>query len=166
MDMIMPLMTGFEAVQRLRQMPEFQQTSIIGASASVFQEDQHQVQMAGCNAFLAKPIEVNRLLDMLAEQLQIEWVYEEKVVVEEPQLDLALTPDGQMLTLPPAETLHSLYDLAALGDLLAVEERALALAQADPRYNLFAQQLCERVSDFQVEKVTTFLAQYLGEAPQ
>jgi PAS domain S-box-containing protein len=161
MDMIMPGMTGFEAVQKLRERPEFQKTIIIGASASVFEEDRQKVRMAGCDTFLAKPIEVNRLLEMLAEQLELEWVYDDKAVAEEIPAPLSPIEDGRPLTLPPAATLQSLYDLAVLGDLLAVEEQAVALAQAEQSYNPFAQQLCAQVSTFQVEKVTTFIAQYL-----
>ncbi|RKZ84675.1 MAG: hypothetical protein DRR16_14055 [Candidatus Parabeggiatoa sp. nov. 3] len=55
MDLVMPVMTGFEAVQILRQMPEFKNTPIIANSASVFEAAQEKSRIAGCNAFLPNP---------------------------------------------------------------------------------------------------------------
>ncbi|MDM8532129.1 response regulator [Anaerolineales bacterium HSG25] len=61
MDMIMPIMTGFEATQIIRETPSLQKTVIIGASASAFEKDKERVRLAGCDAFLAKPLRTTEL---------------------------------------------------------------------------------------------------------
>ncbi|MDJ0573090.1 MAG: AAA family ATPase, partial [Pleurocapsa sp. MO_192.B19] len=80
-DLVMPVKTGFEAAQEIRQIPEIKNTPIIAISASVLEVDRHQSQLAGCDAFLPKPIDEPKLLSLLQEYLQLDWIYQE---VDEP----------------------------------------------------------------------------------
>jgi CheY-like chemotaxis protein len=55
MDLVMPVMNGFEAVEIIRK--DFKDLPIIAISANVFEADKQKSLQAGCNAFLPKPIE-------------------------------------------------------------------------------------------------------------
>lgn len=57
-DLVMPVMDGFEAVRQIRKLPEFKHTIAIGTSASVYEAEKQESLAAGCNAFLSKPIRV------------------------------------------------------------------------------------------------------------
>jgi len=78
LDMLMPVMDGFEATKRLRQLPNLKDVVIIATSASVFAYDQQQCLAAGCDAFVSKPVQAKELLEKLGQHLDLEWVYQEK----------------------------------------------------------------------------------------
>jgi CheY-like chemotaxis protein len=76
MDLVMPVMDGFEATRQLRKLPLFQDTVIIAVSASVFGQDQQTSIHVGCNAFLSKPVQYRQLLQTIEQFLAIEWRYD------------------------------------------------------------------------------------------
>lgn len=65
MDMSLPGMTGWEAVSKLRKMPDFAQTPIVAVTAHVSQADQERARAIGCNEHLGKPFDVMDVLDMV-----------------------------------------------------------------------------------------------------
>lgn len=75
MDLVMPVMTGFEAIQMIRKTPALKDVPIIAVSASTFDSDQERSRLAGCNAFLSKPIDIERLFALLQTYLEVEWIY-------------------------------------------------------------------------------------------
>jgi len=158
MDMIMPGVTGFEAVQRLRAIPEFAQTPIFGASASVFAEDQQKIRLAGCDAFLEKPVVLSKLRALLETHLKVSWVYADEV---ETQPEKVAPAEEATLTPPPQETLRALYEWAMMGDMVVVEEESARLAQTSPEYAAFARRLHQLATEFQEEAAIALIAQYL-----
>lgn len=156
MDMVMPEMTGFEATQIIRQTPELSHTVIIAISASVMELDRYQSKLAGCDVFLSKPVDVNRLLDELGHHLGLEWVYAQPVAP-------AAAPAVELAT-PPIEELRALHDLASLGDLQSVWQRAEALAQADARYKAFSERIIQLARHFDEKGLLTLLEQGMGNA--
>ena len=153
MDRQMPTMDGLSAVRQLRQMPQLQGLPIIGVSASVSAEDQAQSRAAGYNAFLPKPIHWPRLAAMLAEYLDIEWIYEEKETA--PAVPTTLTP-------PPAEEMEILHQLALIGDLHAIRQRAIQLQteESSAAFGLKLQQLAE---NFKERQILILIQQHLTE---
>jgi signal transduction histidine kinase/ActR/RegA family two-component response regulator len=75
-DLFMPVKTGFTLIAELRQRHDFAYTPIIAISASSFEEVERQSRASGCNAFVAKPIDDRRLLDLLGKKLNLEWIYQ------------------------------------------------------------------------------------------
>ncbi|NEO46396.1 MAG: response regulator [Moorea sp. SIO4A3] len=76
-DLVMPVKSGFEAIKEIRQIPEIREVPIIAISASVLDMDQKKSQIAGCDAFLSKPVDEPKLLTLLGKYLHLEWVYEQ-----------------------------------------------------------------------------------------
>ncbi|MGL5875732.1 MAG: response regulator, partial [Xenococcaceae cyanobacterium] len=74
-DLFMRVKTGFTMVRELRQIPEFEQLPIIATSANSFGSVRTESKQVGCNAFIAKPVEQKRLLNLLKHYLKLEWVY-------------------------------------------------------------------------------------------
>ncbi|WP_158260747.1 ATP-binding protein [Pleurocapsa sp. CCALA 161] len=74
-DLFMPIKTGFTLIAELRQRNDFANTPIIAISASSFEEVEKQSRASGCNAFVTKPINDQRLLNLLGNNLNLKWIY-------------------------------------------------------------------------------------------
>jgi signal transduction histidine kinase/DNA-binding NarL/FixJ family response regulator len=154
LDLVMPVMTGFEAVQRLRQMPDFKKTPIIANSASVFEADQKKSLIAGCNAFMPKPVEEDKLFDILVEHLKLEWTYK-KIGLESDEKSQKAKP-APMIP-PPAEELEALYKLAMMGNMRRIKEQALLLEALDHKYLPFASKLQELAKGFKRKQILALI---------
>ena len=66
----MPVMDGFEATRRLREIPEFAQIPIIALTASVGDESKEKCVAAGCTEHLSKPIQSKELFAALYRNLK------------------------------------------------------------------------------------------------
>jgi len=67
MDCQMPVLDGYKATNRIRNLPNFQHIPIITLTADVMPEDITRALEAGCNAHLAKPIDIDKLKSCLKE---------------------------------------------------------------------------------------------------
>ena len=69
MDIQMPKMNGYKATQAIRNLPDKDKACIpiIAMTANAFEEDKREAIAAGMNGHIAKPIQVDKLLSMLAE---------------------------------------------------------------------------------------------------
>ena len=69
MDIQMPKMNGYKATQAIRRLPDKDKACIpiVAMTANAFEEDKRDAVEAGMNGHIAKPIQVDKLLSMLAE---------------------------------------------------------------------------------------------------
>ncbi|MDJ0647304.1 MAG: ATP-binding protein [Xenococcaceae cyanobacterium MO_188.B19] len=65
LDLFMPVKTGFTLVRELRQIPKYKTIPLILVSASSYEVVRKASQHLGCEAFLTKPIDENKLLALL-----------------------------------------------------------------------------------------------------
>lgn len=65
MDMMMPEMDGYEAMRRLREMPEFDVLPIIALTAKAMKEDRAKCIEAGASDYMKKPIQTEQLLSLM-----------------------------------------------------------------------------------------------------
>ena len=61
----MPVMDGYEATKAIRALPGGDAVPIIALSANAFEEDIQKSLSIGMNAHVAKPIDLNTLLDTM-----------------------------------------------------------------------------------------------------
>jgi CheY-like chemotaxis protein len=160
MDLVMPVLDGFEATRRLRTLPDLANVVVIAISASVFDFNQQQSHKAGCDDFLPKPFREADLLDKLRVHLGLEWVYEEATVVKE----TASSPEqewlGESLVAPPAEEIATLLDLAMKGDLRGIVKQAERLEVLDQQWVPFATHLRQLAKGFKGKQIREFLKKY------
>ena len=72
MDIQMPKMNGYKATQAIRRLPDKDKACIpiIAMTANAFEEDKRDALAVGMNGHIAKPIELDKLLSMLAEVIR------------------------------------------------------------------------------------------------
>ena len=71
MDIQMPIMNGYDAAQAIRKLenPALAKIPIIAMTANAFSEDVQAAKNAGMNAHIAKPLDVPKMMEVLAEFL-------------------------------------------------------------------------------------------------
>ncbi len=73
MDIMMPEMDGYEAIRRIRQMPEIHDIPIIAVTAKAMREDREKCLEAGASDYIVKPVDTEQLLSLVRV-----WLYKEQ----------------------------------------------------------------------------------------
>jgi CheY-like chemotaxis protein/anti-sigma regulatory factor (Ser/Thr protein kinase) len=67
MDCNMPEMDGYEATRLIRKLTNIKQPRIIALTAHAFKEDEEKCLKAGMDTFMTKPLEINKVIQILNE---------------------------------------------------------------------------------------------------
>lgn len=94
----MPVMDGYEATRRIQQWfaEGGDRPKIIALTASAFEEDRRHMMALGCDDFIRKPFHRETFLELIGQQLGVQYIYEEMEVAPDPPRDLAT---GELLSL-------------------------------------------------------------------
>ncbi len=152
MDLVMPGKTGLEAAQEMRQRPEFKNVVIVAVSASVLNVDREKSLMAGCDAFLPKPIRMENLLDVLVAHLKLTWIFAKE----------ESSSEGPLVA-PPIADLVALHRAAESGRIWDIREQARRLIEQNETYVPFATRLQELARSFDNDQIVTFIEQFIKE---
>jgi len=151
MDLRMPKIDGLETTRRLRALPEFQTTPIIALSASIFVDDLHLTQEAGCNAHLGKPVRLNELLETFNELLPLSWNYNTEIKETVNHVDLLENL---------SEEHNAIFqELVKCGDLEGLENFSEKLRESD-HYPSFVDKLSNLVRDFNLRELSQLAQHY------
>jgi CheY-like chemotaxis protein len=154
MDIVMPVMDGLEAIRRIRSSSLLAKTPIIAISASVSKSDAEKTIAAGADVFLSKPVVVDRLLQEMGRMLALTWIRERP--------DAAARGDrvAGPLVAPPPQEMRRLLELAKIGNMRDIRERAAAIAALHEQYRPFAEHLCALADGFQSKAILELIHGY------
>jgi PAS domain S-box-containing protein len=153
MDVMMPVMDGFEATKRLRRMPGLAEVPIIATSASASRDVEVRCRAAGANAFVPKPIDDNTLLEALTRLMSLTWIYDEP----EPRFAEGAGSADSNFVYPPPEEMQVLRQLARAGNMRSIRERAEHLRGLDTRYASFASRLIDLAEACQTRAIAALV---------
>ncbi|MEK7989639.1 MAG: ATP-binding protein [Thiotrichaceae bacterium] len=160
-DLVMPVVDGFEYTRKIRELPKlFDGLPIIAVSASVFETHQQESKKAGCNEFLPKPIHQNELFTLLRNHLEIEWTYETKYLHSSDE-DIPPCENGEIVLdcmLSPQQ-IAELEDLSLQGDVSGILDLLDSLNQADKNC-VFIRKLRRFAQNFDVELIYDMARKY------
>ncbi|MBD2578030.1 ATP-binding protein [Oscillatoria sp. FACHB-1406] len=157
-DIVMPVMNGFELLERVRQDPDLESLKVLVSSASVSEIDRQKSLNAGGDDFLNKPVDANELFDLIRTYIELDWVYE-SVAIDAPS-------EGESssgILYPPSEEVAVLLELAREANLKALRERIQSLVASDERYSGFAAPILKLAKKFQAEEIEELLQNYRVE---
>jgi len=124
---------------------------IIASSASVYDTDKDRSLAIGSNAFLPKPIQVERLLEQLQQYLNLTWDYGDEVK------ETAEEDHATQIVFPPIAELEKLYELSLMGDINELEEQVAILAESDMKFKPFVTKMQAFFKEYQVEELIEWL---------
>lgn len=154
MDLIMPVMDGFETMRKIRTIPKLKNVIIIALSASVFESHQDKSAESGGNDFLAKPVRAHFLLERLQEYLKLEWTYEQPAL-KEPLYNIK---DMQG---PSPEQAKVLYDLAMRGYIHGIRDYVKELEALNPKMHAFSEKIAQLAHDLQDDEICDIAQHYM-----
>ncbi|WP_428264010.1 response regulator [Haliangium sp.] len=134
MDLVMPVLDGFEATRRIRAIAGASGVPIVAMSASSFEPEHSRSRAAGCDDYLGKPVRRDKLLAILAAHLGLTWRYRAPgegggglAPVSVPLGPTTDRPQPAAESAPAAgegeltrRQIESIYDAASIGDIRAI----------------------------------------------
>ncbi len=146
MDMRMPVMDGYEATAKIRQLENSDDVKIIALTASAFSEERRGIINAGCDAVLVKPFHIPEIFAALTKNLGVKFIYQNNL----PASATSLTVTVEMLAKLPTELRQQLHDAALTLD---TEETDTVIAQIRRLAPNVADALHELVQHYQFDQI-------------
>jgi PAS domain S-box-containing protein len=162
MDLVMPVLDGFEAMRQLQAHPRCRQIPIVAVSANAFEEARQQSADAGCAAFLTKPVHLDDVVDILQRHLNLTWRYANgHGTRDRTALPPTTGPSAATRPLaPPSDAvLNELLAFVSKGDLLGIADYVKRRDLQSEQYAPFVEQVCSLARTFQIDALEHFLRQ-------
>lgn len=150
MDILMPIMDGYEATKQIRALPGGTDVVIIALTANAFSDAQHAALSVGCNDYLPKPYQEGQIFELMAKHLALRYCYGKEIPAKPNSKGSQFVLTPQTLTVMPKSWLKELQT-AALG----MEEERLAelIAEIPPDHHNLAQNLTYLVENFRLDLI-------------
>jgi PAS domain S-box-containing protein len=155
MDTLLPGVRGIEVLMRLRQAPRTLHIPVIAVSADVSDRNASLNMAAGANMFLAKPLDLERLLVEIAALLGLRWTH------QSPPLTSAHKSHVDFIV-PSIVEVEELHRLALRGSMRDITQYADHLEGIDIAYQAFSGELRRLAENFESQALLRLIEYYLG----
>lgn len=146
MDIRMPVMDGIEAIRHLKATPMGQTMKIIVLTASGYEEERVDVEAAGCDDYVRKPVQTDTVFEMLNKHIGVQYTYVEWQSSE--ALPSGMLPDELKAALStlPAALVTRFRECLELGDMEVIGQ---TIAEIEKHHSALAQSLNRLAQQFQ-----------------
>jgi len=158
MDMVMPVMDGMEATHKLREMETIGDVPIIILSANSSNIDKEQALASGANAFMTKPLNIGKLVELIGSLLNLQWQY-----LEQPISERVSQTDEDAMLLPSQEELESLLEVVNIGNMRDIKAQAALLLQQNGQYRAFVDKINKLANGFRSKELTLLVQKSILE---
>ncbi len=131
MDMVMPVMDGYDAIRTIRQMPGGKEVMIFSITASVFEEDKHNIFESGADEFIMKPFREEDIYQKITDRMGIRFIYRSEKKESSGTVAADILTAGVIAALPP-EMAERTRKALLNGDIQVIEEEFSTLQVKDP----------------------------------
>ena len=142
----MPVMNGKEMIEQLRQDPELKDTVVLMVSANI--QSIRDSSDINCDAFLAKPVNLEQLWSLLDQYLQPDW----QTIENEPKSD-----DITEFITPEQTELINLLELVDFGNMAGLLQQIDLLESTDSQYIPLVREIRQLALNCQQEKLEKLL---------
>ncbi|MDP9082632.1 MAG: ATP-binding protein [Pseudomonadota bacterium] len=150
-DLSLPDMSGWTVAQELRASSRLASTKIMIVSANAY-EYSSKVSQAH-DAFVTKPIHLQRLLEQVGALLNLKWIYQPEPAADPTQgRNAAANPAGRS-----RHHLDDLYRLGRIGHVRGIEAKLREIELEDPANEAFAANLRTLVANFDLKRYMSVL---------
>jgi len=156
MDIMMPKMSGIEAIAEIRKVPKNADIVIFTVSANAEMRDMCEKNPNTCNEFLLKPLNMELFYSKLIKYFNVGQPQEnDKDRVSDDDTSEKLIP-------PPASDIQELFQMAKTGNVLRVEKMAKSLEMKNEDFKFFSKKIQEMAKGFKINELKAFLEQFLS----
>jgi len=127
MDMRMPVMDGYEASQKIRELDK--NVVIVALTASAFSDQRPAIIKAGCNNLVHKPYRHDEIFTTMQKYLDIEYIYQER---SEMEIKKPLLLNIDLLNKIPKKFIQTLKDALISLDPVSIIEQIDLIQKAVP----------------------------------
>ncbi|MBF0573592.1 MAG: response regulator [Desulfamplus sp.] len=180
MDLMMPKMNGFEAVELIRRNPALKGILIIAISASVVNESREKSLRAGCDEFLTKPVSLNSLFTVISKYKDIEWLYkteedtetaaisgeqdayEDTSALKEARDSTGFSEENKRYLSESIKNLDELLEVAKQGDVAGIQEWVQAISATGDVVLRFKNMVNQFADNFMIDEVVTLVEKIIA----
>lgn len=158
MDMRMPVMDGYEAMRRIRELEGGDGVPVIGITASAFEDQRGRVMAAGASGFLTKPFQPDQLFELIGRLTGAEYVYSEEEAPEPEPVSAEGAPSFKDI---PEEMISAVRRAMESGNM---KELSNAVGQVEGFHSELGRQLRELASNFDFGRILELIGTGEGDA--
>ncbi|MDM8523827.1 ATP-binding protein [Desulfococcaceae bacterium HSG8] len=164
MDVLMPVMDGYEATREVRKLETFRfQTKIIAVTANAFEEGRVGMLSAGCDDFVCKPLETLEIFDVIHRHLGVQFMYEDAEAGTRTKTGAKTAAMmTEMLAALPPDLLTELKQASTDGDSERLHQ---TIAGIRPHNAMLADELIRLTDDFAFDIILDVIQKLLDIKP-
>jgi signal transduction histidine kinase/purine-cytosine permease-like protein/ActR/RegA family two-component response regulator len=147
LDLSLPEIDGLETAQRIRH--QGHSIPIVMLTSNAYPSDRVNAIHAGCNDFLAKPLQVEKLLNKLKIQLGLRWIFQR----EEHTVPEKKPPRTRTQEYLPLGIHEEINGYVRIGDLLGLNQYLHHLENNNPQFQEFAHRLLLLSKEFRIAEI-------------
>ena len=125
MDIKMPVMDGYESVEKLKETEQGKGIRIFALTASAFRHDEKKIFESGFDGFLPKPFKLDSLFRLISDNSPVEFIYDNDKKKQADELPEVSDLDFSLIAgLLSSDELEALADNVFINDFTAIKEFA------------------------------------------